>query len=167
MELLNGPEFKEMRNVCQDTMKTFGMLFLTCAQSELFADAIESHRNRLASSLKAPTVQFPLRPSREIAPSRLSSSIPPHIHDDNHTYEQDPGSKITASIIGWREIQALTHYGVRPQTSNSCWSMPFTLLWRTNQPYKTKNPAIWVVYPRLCLLRKTVARLRPPFGRKV
>jgi hypothetical protein len=112
MELLNGPEFKDMRSICQETMAVFGKWFMESAKCELFVSAVEGHRQEIALGLKPSPLNIPPRNGRQIAPSRLSSSIPPHIHDDNHTYEQDPAAKLSASIVGWREVKALTHYGV-------------------------------------------------------
>lgn len=114
MELLNGPEFRDMRIICQETMNVFGNLFIEAAKSEIFVSAVENHSKELAKTLKPFSLPVPDRPGRNIAPTRLSSSIPPHIHDDNHIYDQDPASKLSATIVGWREVKALTHYGVRP-----------------------------------------------------
>lgn len=113
MELLNGPEFKDMKAICLETMSMFGAIFMEDAKCELFVSAIRNHRTQLEQSVKPiPTILTP-RIGRNIVPSRLASAIPPHIHDDNHTYEQNPLAKISATIVGWREVKALTHYGVR------------------------------------------------------
>lgn len=113
MELLNGPEFKDMRAICQETMTIFGCFFMEDAKCELFVRGVQNHRKQLEKSIKpVPTILTP-RVGRNIVPSRLASAIPPHIHDDNHTYEQNPLAKLSATIVGWREVKALTHYGVR------------------------------------------------------
>jgi hypothetical protein len=113
MELLNGTEFKDIRLICQETMNVFGKAFMESAKCELFVSAVRNHQEDLMSDLKPSILSVPPRNGRNIVPSRLSSSIPPHIHDDNRTYEQDPSAKLTATIVGWREVKALTHYGVR------------------------------------------------------
>lgn len=91
------------------------------AKCELFVGAVSNHRERLEKSIKPVSTILTPRAGRNIVPSRLASAIPPHIHDDNHTYEQNPLAKLSATIVGWREVKALTHYGVRP--SNPCHSL--------------------------------------------
>lgn len=113
MELLHGSEFKEIRAICSETVKTFGRLFQATAHAELLRNAVRAHRRRLEEPVLHHYDDIPLRPLRKIAPSRSASSIPPHIPDDNHVYEQDPAAKLSATIVGWREVKSLTHYGVR------------------------------------------------------
>lgn len=113
MELLNGPEFKEIKTICQETMAVFGKIFMEHAKCELFVRGVANHRKELKRSIRPVPASVPPRNGRNIVPVRLASAIPPHIHDDNHTYEQEPAAKLTATIVGWREVKALTHYGVR------------------------------------------------------
>ena len=96
-------------------MNVFGKLFIENAKCTLFVDGVANYQRALAERLSSHAEHFPERASRNITPSRPLSSIPPHIHDDNHTYEQEPGAKLSATIVGWREVKALTHYGVRTQ----------------------------------------------------
>lgn len=127
MELLNGPEFKDIRTVCHETMNVFGKLFIENAKCVLFMDGVANYQGTLVERLSPNTEDFPARAGRNITPSRPSSSIPPHIHEENHTYEQEPGAKLSATIVGWREVKALTHYGVRltfgsfPQSCSGPW----------------------------------------------
>lgn len=83
------------------------------AKCEIFTQATQHHHKQLAKAISASENLIPARAHRQIAPPRMASSIPPHIHDDNHTYVQHPAAKLTATIVGWREVKALTHYGVR------------------------------------------------------
>jgi len=130
MELLNGPEFKEIRTICQETMNVFGKLFIENAKCTLFVQGIANYQKALAESLAPPKDVFPDRTGREIAPSRPYTSIPPHIHDDNRTYEQGPTAKLSVTIVGWREVKALTHYGVRSlQYRHASIPLPIALSW--------------------------------------